>query len=82
MAHRLAQGLASQPAINMPWPVEANEVFPVIPEPLRIDLRHEGVAFYDWPVMPNMARFVTHFGTTPAEVDELIELIATRSKSL
>jgi threonine aldolase len=29
-----------------------------------------------------MARFVTHFGTTPEEVDELIELIATRLKSL
>ena len=82
MAHRLAQGLASQSTINMPWPVEANEVFPVIPESLRNALRQEGVAFYDWPVMPDMARFVTHFGTTPEKVDELIELIATRSKLL
>ena len=31
MAHRLAQGLASHSTIDMPWPVEANEVFPVIP---------------------------------------------------
>jgi threonine aldolase len=29
-----------------------------------------------------MARFVTHFGTSPAEVDELIKLIATRAKVL
>lgn len=82
MAHRLAQGLATQSTIDMPWPVEANEVFPVIPEPLRSDLRSEGVAFYDWPVLPNMVRFVTHFGTTPVEVDELVELIAKLSKSI
>lgn len=82
MANRLAQGLASRCAIDMPWPVEANEVFPVLLEPLRNDLRNEGVAFYDWPVLPNMARFVTHFGTTPGEVDELIELIAKRSMSI
>ena len=76
MARELVAGFAAHDAIRLPWPVEANELFPVIPEMLRGQLRESGLAFYDWPQEAGMTRFVTNFGTDPAEVARALEVIA------
>jgi threonine aldolase len=76
MARELAAGFAAHDAIRLPWPVDANELFPVIPEMLRRQLRESGLAFYDWPQEADMTRFVTNFGTDPAEVARALEVIA------
>ena len=77
MARELAVGFAAHDAIRLPWPVDANELFPVIPEVLRGRLRDAGLVFYDWPQEADMTRFVTHFGTDPAELARAVEVIAT-----
>jgi len=77
MASQLAGGFADRADIKLPWPVEANELFPVIPAALRQSLREEGLEFYDWPAQPDMARFVTHFATEPQDVARALEIIAT-----
>ncbi|MGB1917756.1 MAG: threonine aldolase family protein, partial [Luminiphilus sp.] len=77
MAGQLAAGFAAHGAIRLPWPVDANELFPVIPEALRGRLRDAGLVFYDWPQEADMTRFVTHFGTDPAELARAVEVIAT-----
>jgi threonine aldolase len=76
MAGQLAAGFAAHDAIRLPWSVDANELFPVIPEALREQLREAGLVFYDWPQEANMTRFVTHFGTDPAEIARALEAIA------
>jgi threonine aldolase len=77
MARELAAGFAAQDAIRLPWPADANELFPVIPEALRGRLRDADLVFYDWPQEADMTRFVTHFGTDPAELARAVEVIAT-----
>ena len=77
MAGQLAGGFADRADIELPWPVEANELFPVIPAALRQSLREGGLEFYDWPAQPDMARFVTHFATEPQDVARALEVIAT-----
>jgi threonine aldolase len=77
MAGQLAAGLAAHDAIRLPWSVDANELFPVIPEALRERLREAGLVFYDWPQEADMTRFVTHFGTETAEITRALEVIAS-----
>jgi len=74
-AQRLAEGLAKVPGVQLPWPVEANEVFPILPPGLAEALAAEGFDFYSWPSMPGMVRFVTSFNTDPADVSALLEHI-------
>jgi threonine aldolase len=68
MARALASAFAAHPDIALPWSVDANELFPVIPPGLRAARRASGVEFYDWPVQADMTRFVTHFAIDPAEI--------------
>ena len=74
MAQKLAEGLASIQGVTLPWPVQANELFPILPPPLRQRLIDAGVSFYDWPGIDGMVRLVTHFATDPAEVDRLLTI--------
>ena len=76
MAAELAAGFTAHDAIQLPWPTDANEIFPVMPEALREQLRAAGLVFYDWPQAPDMTRFVTHFGTAPAEIAHALQAIA------
>ena len=76
MAQRLASGFSDHPAMQLPWPVDANELFPVIPSAIRDKLRAAGLTFYDWPSQPDMTRFVTHFGTDPDEVARAVAIIS------
>lgn len=74
-AQRLAEGLGKVPGVQLPWPVEANEVFPILPPGLAEALTAEGFDFYSWPGMPGMVRLVTSFNTDPADVSLFLEEI-------
>ena len=70
MARRLSEGLSAVPGIGIVHPVEANEVFPRVPEPVVAGLSDLGFGFHLWdggasPVL----RLVTAFNTTEDEVD-------------
>ncbi|MEJ8473106.1 threonine aldolase family protein [Roseibium algae] len=85
MALRLAQGIRASGG-RTAWPVEANEVFPILPKDTVKRLQDAGALFYDWPAngLPDdMApsenevclRLVTSFATQAADVDCFLELL-------
>ncbi len=80
MAARLAAGLASLPDVRLAYPVEANELFVALPEPLREGLQRDGFQFHrwSWPTDPGppLIRLVTSFATSEAEVDALLRAAA------
>ncbi|NVK33363.1 MAG: low specificity L-threonine aldolase [Rhodobacteraceae bacterium] len=86
MAHDLADGIASTGGRTL-WPVEINEVFPVLKRAQVDRLRAEGAAFYEWTVEPEEGsdklisedevalRLVTSFATSPGEVEKFVSLL-------
>jgi len=85
MARRLADGLAAR-GILPAWPVEGNEVFPVLPDALATRIRGAGMTFHAWPStsLPEgrplpaghqIGRWICSFATTQAEVDGLLDLV-------
>ena len=85
LAQKLATGLKQFNFIRIPNPVQANEVFAVMPRSLYDRLLASGAKFYDW--MPDslgsgisedeiFARFVLSFATPEADVDNFLKLIA------
>ena len=72
MAARLARGLSTVKGVTLPWPVEANEIFAIMPAPLIQQLRQRGFEFYDWPATENMVRLVTSFNTADDDIDHFI----------
>lgn len=81
-AQLLAQELATIPWVRLAWPVEANELFVILPAPLVGELRQRGATFYDWPsaALPQhlelgpderLIRLVTSFATTDEHRQEL-----------
>ena len=86
-SRRLSAALAKLPGVRIAWPIEANEVFAVVPEPTVSRWREAGVKFYEWStraiasdVAPRngetLVRLVTSFETEPAEIDTLVGLCA------
>ncbi len=84
MADRLSDRLAAS-GMKPVWPVEANEVFALIPRASCDRLKAKGAAFYERlpdnlpksaVVRPDsvLVRLVTSFATTTAEVDEFVSL--------
>jgi threonine aldolase len=82
MADRLADGLADAGFAPV-WPVEANEVFVALPQPIDARLKAAGALYYPWTtgglpdgtVLPSgatLVRLVTSFATTAAEVDRFV----------
>ena len=87
MAARLSEGLASTGRIRPAWPVEANEIFPIMPRAVERALRGAGASFHPWTpkglpagesIGPDemIARFVTSFATEEAEVDRCLSVAA------
>ena len=85
LATRLSNGLRQFNHIRIPNPVQANEVFAVMPRALYDRLLASGAKFYDW--MPDslgdgiaddeiFARFVLSFATPEQDVDAFLKLIA------
>ncbi len=85
LAQRLGEGLQQVSTIRIPNPVQANEVFAVMPRSLYDRLLASGAKFYDW--MPDslgggiaadevFARFVLSFATPEEDVDAFLRLVA------
>jgi len=83
-ADRLANGLTALDLAPI-WPVEANLLFVVLPRAADARLRAAGASYYDWggDGLPDgmvlkpgdvLARLVTSFATTDAEVDRFIAI--------
>jgi threonine aldolase len=73
-AHRLADGLARLPGARLLHPVEANEIFIALPEPIIAGLERAGFQFYRWVEEgPDVLRLVTAFNTDPAHVTEFVK---------
>jgi threonine aldolase len=73
MADRIAAGLAAIAGARLRHPVEANEVFVELPEPVIVALQLAGFRFYRWPTeASNCIRLVTAFDTRADEVEALI----------
>jgi threonine aldolase len=76
-AARLAQGLAALPGVRLLYPVQANELFPVLPLAVVKALEAAGFRFYEWPSAEAKAgeqavRLVTAFSTEPAHVEKFL----------
>jgi threonine aldolase len=73
MAARLAGGLTTLPGARLREPVEANEVFIELPDPVIRALEGEGFEFYRWgPPGSTCLRLVTAFDTAAGQVDRFI----------
>lgn len=70
MATRLADGLMRVPGARLRDPVQANEIFVHLPEPVIEGLTADGFQFYRWD--GSVCRLVTAFDTDPAAIDALI----------
>ncbi len=86
LAQRLAKGLVASGAVRIPNPVQANEVFAVMPRTMYDRLLASGAKFYDW--MPDslgdgiaadevFARFVLSFATPEEDVEAFVRLVAS-----
>ncbi|UCH75132.1 MAG: low specificity L-threonine aldolase [Rhodospirillales bacterium] len=74
MAARLAEGLAAIAGVSLAHPVEANEIFPILPQAVRQGLRDDGFQFYDWPdAGPDGVRLICAFDTAEADVDAFLD---------
>jgi threonine aldolase len=80
MADRLASGLGAIAGIRFVQPVEANELFVVLPEAVSARLRANGFGFYDWPAPPGesstVARLVTSYDIRASDVDGFLGVAA------
>ncbi len=82
-AARLARGLEGVPGVRLPWPVEANELFPIVPAAMDEALKAAGGRYYPWTtrVLPaseapgpeeRMLRLICAFDTPDAAVDDFV----------
>jgi threonine aldolase len=74
MARRLAAGLTSLAGASLLYPVDANEIFAVLPAHMHDALQAAGAQYHAWPSdQPGTCAFrlVTSFDTDPADVDRL-----------
>jgi len=81
MAMRMAEGLKAVPRARLLHPVDANEVFVVLPEHTVKSLETQGFDFYRWPQHTADSgvtiRLVTCFATSSADVDEFLAAAAS-----
>jgi threonine aldolase len=72
----LAEGLLKIEGVCLLQPVEANEVFVILPEPVSTRLRHRGLGFAAWRrgnlFNQNAFRFVTSYSTRTSDIDRLL----------
>ncbi len=71
-ARQLADGFAAIPGVRIAYPVQANEVFAVLPEKIRAGLAADGALFHTWSEDGPVYRFVCAFDKSEAEVAALL----------
>jgi threonine aldolase len=75
MARRLVAGLTTLKGTSLLYPVDANEVFVVLPAHMHDALQDAGAQYHPWPSDrpgERAYRLVTAFDTDPAEVDHFL----------
>ena len=87
MADLLATGIRALPHVRLPLPVEANEVFAIMPRTMHEAINAAGARFSVWPgegpgtdaVRPGevLGRLLTSFRTAPDEVRAFLQLAAS-----
>lgn len=82
MAQKLAKELIER-GIKLAWPVDANEVFAILPKSWDEQLRSAGAKYHDWPYasLENdeiLIRLVTSFATTEAEIQAFMQALPAR----
>lgn len=86
LARRLADGIESSGRARLAFPVEANEVFAILPRDLDARLREAGAVYYHWPgkgpagenaidTSEVLVRLVASFATPEADVEAIVALI-------
>ena len=77
MARRLVAGLTPLKGTSLLYPVEANEIFVVLPAPMHAALQEGGAQYHPWPSDrpgERAFRLVTAFDTEPADVDRFLAI--------
>jgi threonine aldolase len=81
MARRLGEGISGAPGVTLLHPVEANELFVLLPETAIAGLEADGFRFYRWDAAAGPCiRLVTAFDTAPEAVDGFAAAVRERSK--
>lgn len=92
MARRLSEGLATRAGVRLAWPVEANEVFAVLPRRLDTALRAAGAIYSPWSsrslghgdrLGPDevLVRLVTSFATSEDLVERFLAAAAVSARA-
>jgi len=77
MARRLVAGLTPLKGTSLLYPVEANEIFVVLPAPMHDALQEAAAQYHPWPSDrpgERAFRLVTAFDTDPADVDRFLSI--------
>jgi len=77
MARRLVAGLTPLPGTSLLYPVDANEIFVVLPAPMHDALQAAGAQYHPWPSDrpgERAFRLVTAFDTAPADIDYFLSI--------
>ena len=89
-AQRLAMALGRIKGVRIAWPVEANELFVVMPRAVDIELKAAGARYYAWsaerlapPERPGnndvLVRLVTSFNSRDEDIDRFAAIVAQAS---
>ncbi|WP_421997883.1 threonine aldolase family protein [Reyranella sp.] len=77
MARRLVAGLTPLKGTQLLYPVDANEIFVVLPAHIHDALQAEGAQYHPWPSDrpgERAYRLVTAFDTDPADIDRFLSI--------
>lgn len=77
MARRLVAGLTPLTGTALLYPVDANEIFVVLPAAMHDALQEAGAQYHPWPSDrpgERAFRLVTAFDTDPADVDKFLSI--------
>jgi threonine aldolase len=84
MARRLVAGLTPLKGTQLLYPVEANEIFVVLPAQMHDALQEAGAQYHPWPSDrpgERAFRLVTAFDSDPADVDRFLSIAKAASPS-
>ncbi|NIX77974.1 threonine aldolase family protein [Microvirga terricola] len=90
LAKLLGDGLSQLPGVRLGWPVEANEVFPILPAALNRALKEQGVLYHPWtdgslPANERvgegeaLVRFVVSFATREEDIRRVLDIARSAS---
>lgn len=77
MARRLVAGLTTMKGTSLLYPVDANEIFVVLPAHMHDALQAAGAKYHPWPSDrpgERAFRLVTAFDTDPADIDKFLSI--------